>query len=179
MSVYSLLRHVRNRPALYSRFRTLTLGIFCSLLAAATASAAALPKPEVIGSSWVYSTEGLYHNVRDDLVNAIEEQGLVISYTAHLASMLRRTANATGAAKQVYDNAESLFFCSSELTYELTLRNPHNATLCPYSISIYSLSVAPETIYLSIRAPELEQPDYAAVHQLLEQIIAATLSWYN
>jgi hypothetical protein len=136
-----------------------------------------LPEPEVIGSSWVYRTDGMYHNVRDDLVNAITDEGLVISYTAHLASMLRRTSEATGAVKQVYDNAQSMLFCSSELTYELTLNNPHNITLCPYSISIYTLTGEPETVYLSIRSPELEQPDYAAVHQLLEQIIAATLDW--
>lgn len=143
----------------------------------AQASAQILPKPQVVGSSWVYSTPGLYHNVREDLVQAIEDEGLVISYTAHLASMLRRTAEATGASTQVYDNAESLLFCSSELTYELTLNNPHNITLCPYSISIYSLNADPDNVLLSIRAPELEQADYAAVHQLLEQIIAATLTW--
>lgn len=158
--------------------RTLCIGVFCSLLAG-VARADALPEPEVIGSSWVYSGQGIYQNVRDDLVNAIKEEGLVISYTAHLASMLWRTADATGATKQVYDNAESLLFCSAELTYELTLSNPHNITLCPYSISIYSLRAEPDTVYLSIRAPELEQPGYAAIHQLLEKIIAATLSWYH
>lgn len=162
--------------------RGLSIGVLCCLAGgfyALPGHADALPKPEVIGSSWVYSTEGLYHNVREDLVGAIKDEGLVISYTAHLASMLRRTADATGAVKQVYDNAESLLFCSSELTYELTVSNPHNVTLCPYSISIYTLSAKPDTVYLSIRAPELEQPDYAAVHQLLEQIISATLSWYR
>lgn len=137
-----------------------------------------LPKPEVIGSSWVYRAEGLYHNVRSDLVSAIEDRGLVISYEAHTASMLRRTADATGATRQVYDNAASLLFCKSDLTYELTARNPHNITLCPYSIAVYSLTEEPGTVYLSIRAPEMEQPDYAAIHQLLESIVAETLSWY-
>lgn len=136
-----------------------------------------LPKPQVIGSSWVYTTSGEYHNVRDDLVQAIEDEGLVISYTAHLANMLRRTANATGATKQVYENAETLMFCSAELTYDLTLHNPHNITLCPYSISIYTLSDDPSEVLLSIPAPPIDQADYAAVHQLLEQIIAATLIW--
>ncbi|WOJ92695.1 hypothetical protein R0135_12990 [Congregibacter variabilis] len=153
------------------------LAVLLLCLLGAQAPAQTLPTPQVIGSSWVYSTPGIYHNVRADLVQAIEDEGLVISYTAHLASMLRRTANATGATTQVYDNAESLLFCSSELTYELTLHNPHNITLCPYSISIYSLKADPENVLLSIRAPELEQADYAAVHQLLEQIIAATLTW--
>ncbi|WP_439107461.1 hypothetical protein [Congregibacter sp.] len=153
------------------------LALTALILLGAESWAQSLPTPKVVGSSWVYSTPGLYHNVRDDLVQAIQDEGLVISYTAHLASMLRRTANATGATTQVYENAESLLFCSAELTYELTLNNPHNITLCPYSISIYSLSDDPENVQLSIRAPELEQPDYAAVHQLLEQIIAATLTW--
>jgi hypothetical protein len=149
------------------------LGALCSV----AAGAATLPKPEVIGSSWVYRTEGLYHNIRSDLITAIEGRGLVISYEAHLASMLRRTADATGAEKQVYDNAQSLLFCKADLTYELTARNPHNITLCPYAIAIYTLSAEPETVYLAIRAPELEQPDYAAIHQLLESIIAEALTW--
>ena len=91
--------------------------------------------------------------------------------------MLRRTADATGAVEQVYDNAQSLLFCKADLTYELTVRNPHNITLCPYSISIYTLKKDPEVVHLAIRSPELEQADYAAIHQLLEQIIAATISW--
>ncbi|MFT4768437.1 MAG: hypothetical protein ACI8RN_001574 [Glaciecola sp.] len=165
------------KSAWQPRWPRLALALLALLSISGHAWTQTLPKPQVVGSSWVYSTPGLYHNVRDDLVQAIEDEGLVISYTAHLASMLRRTANATGASTQVYDNAESLLFCSSELTYELTLNNPHNITLCPYSISIYSLSADPDNVLLSIRAPELEQADYAAVHQLLEQIIAATLTW--
>lgn len=154
-----------------------SLTLTALMLAGAQSSAQLLPTPEVVGSSWVYKTPGLYHNVRDDLVQAIQDEGLVISYTAHLASMLTRTAEATGAKVQVYENAESLLFCSAELTYELTLNNPHNITLCPYSISIYTLTTDLDNVHLSIRAPELEQADYAAVHQLLEQIIAATLTW--
>lgn len=150
---------------------------FATLAGSAALQAQVLPTPEVIGSSWVYRTEGLYHNVRDDLIGAIEDEGLVISYTAHLASMLTRTADATGADVQVYDNAQSLLFCKADLTYELTVRNPHNITLCPYSISIYTLKKEPDTVFLAIRSPELEQADYAAIHQLLEQIIAATLTW--
>lgn len=153
------------------------LGLLAAWACAKHAAAEALPRPEIIGASWVYSTEGLYHNVRSDLVDAIQGRGLVIAYEAHLASMLQRTAEATGAQEQVYDNAESLLFCKAELTYELTARNPHNITLCPYSVSIYSLTADPGRVYLAIRAPVLEQPEYAAVHQLLESIINDTLHW--
>lgn len=163
--------------ALRWRFLLTLLGI-CAAGLAGPSRAETLPQPEVIGSSWVYSAQGLYHNVRSDLVAAIENRGLVISYVAHTASMLRRTANATGATVQVYDNAESILFCKADLTYELTARNPHNITLCPYGISIYTLRREPGIVFLSIRAPELEQADYAAIHQLLESIISETLSWY-
>lgn len=125
----------------------------------------------------MYQTEGQYHNVSADLVDAIEDRGMVVSYTAHLASMLQRTAAATGAIKQVYDNAQSLLFCKADLTYELTARNPHNITLCPYQISIYTLTDEPGSVFLAIRAPELSEPDYAAIHQLLEQVIADTIAW--
>lgn len=161
-----------------TRRRKIPLLIALALgFAGALAWSQTLPKPQIIGASWVYSTAGEYHNVRDDLVHAIEDQGLVISYTAQLANMLRRTANATGARKQVYENAETLMFCSAELTYDLTLHNPHNITLCPYGISIYTLTDDPSTVLLSIPAPPIDQADYAAIHQLLEQIIAATLIW--
>lgn len=165
------------RSDLQNRYLSGAWGFLALAFTSLQSLAQTLPEPTVIGSSWVYSTPGHYHDIRADLVQAIEDEGLVISYTAHLASMLRRTAEATGASKQVYDNAESLLFCSADLTYELTLHNPHNITLCPYGISIYSLSGDATNVYLSIRAPELEQADYAAIHQLLEQIIAATLIW--
>lgn len=153
--------------------------LLCLALFAAPAQGETLPTPEVTGASWVYRAEGLYHNVRSDVVDAIENRGLVISYVAHAAAMLRRTAQATGATRQVYDNAESLLFCKADLTYELTARNPHNITLCPYSISVYTLRAEPDTVYLAIPAPVLDEPDYAAVHQLLESIIAEALSWYR
>ncbi|MFT7289034.1 MAG: hypothetical protein ACI87W_003161 [Halieaceae bacterium] len=164
-------RHLR--AAILGRLSALLLMALC----AGPLAAQSLAQPEVIGSSWVYRTQGLYHNVKTDLVDAIENEGLVISYTAHLASMLRRTAKATGASQQVYENAESVLFCKADLTYELTVRNPHNLTLCPYSISIYALTREPGTVFLSIRAPEMEQADYAAIHQLLEHIVSATLAW--
>ena len=59
-------------------FRMLLLGVL-SLAGFTQADDFTLPTPEVIGSSWVYTTEGIYHNVRDDLITAIEDEGRVIS----------------------------------------------------------------------------------------------------
>lgn len=160
-------------------WRAASASVMLGLGLAGPAFSQPLPQPEIIAESWVYAVRAPYTAVRDDLRRSIEEQGLVVSYNAELASMLRRTANATGAQREVYANAESMLFCSAALTYELTLSNPHNATLCPYSIAVYSLREEPGTVYLAIPAPALSVPGYAAIHQLLETIIAQTLSWYQ
>ena len=131
----------------------------------------ARPQAEINGGAWVYSTSGEYHNVRDDLVDAIESYGMVVSYTAHTAAMLERTAEAVGAIKQVYAFADTLLFCKADLTYQLTLANPHNLVLCPYAIAVYTLRNNSDTVYISFRKPDLHIPEYAAVHQLLEDIV--------
>ncbi len=131
----------------------------------------ARPQAEIIGGAWVYSTEGEYHNVREDVVDAIQSYGMVVSYTAHAAAMLERTAEAVGAIKRVYAFADTLLFCKADLTYQLTLAHPHSLVLCPYAISVYSLRDDEDTIYISFRKPDLHIPQYAPVHQLLEDIV--------
>jgi uncharacterized protein (DUF302 family) len=153
------------------------LAMLCLSLLSSAVSAQSLPQPKTSGAALVYSTEGAYHNLRSDLVDAIASRGLVISYTAHAANMLERTAEAVGALAKAYDNADILLFCKADLTYRLTIANPHNLVLCPYSISIYTLANKPQTVYLSIRRPDLQVAEYASIHSLLEAIIADTLSW--
>ena len=129
------------------------------------------------GPSWVYPTRGDYMDVRADLVDAIESRGLVVSYIAHTASMLQRTADAVGAIESTYSYGDTLLFCSADLTHKLTAANPHHMPLCPYSISVYSLAGEPGVVYLAIRAPDKDVPAYAAIHELLEGIIYDTVNW--
>ena len=98
------------------------------------------PQPNVIGAAWIYSVTGEYEDVKADLVAAIESRGIVISYVAHAASMLQRTSEAVGAVGKAYDRADILLFCKADLTYQLTIKNPHNLVLCPYSVSVYTLA---------------------------------------
>lgn len=131
----------------------------------------------VEGPSWVYPTRGDYLDVRADLVDAIESRGLVVSYIAHTANMLQRTADAVGAIEQTYEYGDTLLFCSAELTHKLTAANPHHMPLCPYSISAYALAGEPGIVYLAIRAPDKGVPAYEAIHELLEGIIYDTVNW--
>jgi len=149
----------------------LLLALFVLLTASGTASAQR-QQPEKTPVAWVYHTEGEYNNVRQDLVDAIESYGMVVSYTAHAASMFERTAKAVGAIKKVYDFADILLFCKANTGYELTLANPHNLVLCPYAIAVYSLRDDKNAIYVSFRKPDLAIPEYAAVLQLLEDIVS-------
>lgn len=131
----------------------------------------------VEGASWVYPAPGDFQDVKADLIDAIESRGLVVSYTAHTASMLQRTAEAVGAMDQVYSFGDTLLFCSADLTYKLTMANPHNMSLCPYSISVYTLMKETGVVYLSIRAPVKGVSEYEAIHELLEGIIYDTVAW--
>jgi uncharacterized protein (DUF302 family) len=150
----------------------------CLLLISLTGHADDSPLvPKTIGAAWVYSVAGDYHDVKSDLIEAIESRGIVISYVAHAASMLQRTATAVGAIGKAYDNADILLFCKADLTYQLTIKNPHNITLCPYSIAIYTLPTDWENVHLSIRAPNPAVPEYAPVQALLEEIISETIDW--
>ncbi len=147
--------------------------LVCSMLSIpATSQGSSRQQPLKTDVAWVYSTKGEYNNVRQDVVDAIESYGLVVSYTAHAAAMFERTAGAVGAIKRVYDFADILLFCKADISYQLTLADPHNLVMCPYTIAVYSLRDEKHKVYISFREPDLDIPDYAAVHQLLEDIVS-------
>jgi len=124
-----LIKPVINRDQRSRLWPVIALFIFCSP-ALTTADDSGQQQPIKSGAAWVYSTQGEYHNIKQDLVDAIESYGMVVSYTAHAAAMLERTAGAVGAIKKVYDFADILLFCKANTTYDLTLANPHNIVLC-------------------------------------------------
>lgn len=159
--------------------RPLAIAMLLALAAVCPATASELTPLQfrIEGPSWVYPTRGDYLDVRADLVDAIESRGLVVSYIAHTANMLQRTADAVGAIEQTYDYGDTLLFCSADLTHKLTAANPHHMPLCPYSISVYSLAGEADVVYLAIRAPDKGVPAYEAIHKLLEGIIYDTVNW--
>ncbi len=120
----------------------------------------------------VFSTEATFEDAKDDLLAAIEERGLVISYTSHAKSMFDRTAKVTGAKTPIYDNAEILLFCKATSSHDLVKSNPHNIILCPYAIAIYVLHTEPNRVYLSYKDQDNSQEVTVPISQLLESIIA-------
>ncbi len=54
--------------------------------------------------------KGTFEDVRDRVAFAIEAEGLVLNYTAHIGDMLERTGRDVGATRRVFDKAQMLEF---------------------------------------------------------------------
>ncbi len=145
-----------------------TFLMVCAVLAGGAAGAAG---PEKHGPALVWTAEGPFEDVKDDLVAAIEGRGLVISYVSHASKMLDRTAAAVEGARKVYDQAEILLFCKADLSHRLVEANPHNIVLCPYAIAVYTLTDQPNVVHLAMREPYTAEPAHEPIAKLLEEII--------
>ncbi len=119
----------------------------------------------------VVAVKGKFADVKEDLVVAIEQRGLVINTTAHVGDMLERTGRDLGKTKRIYDQAEVIEFCSATVSRAMMETDPRNLVYCPYTIAVYSLPGKPGVVYLAHR----EYPATAAlkpVVELLEGIVA-------
>ena len=119
----------------------------------------------------VFSTEATFQDAKDDLLDAIGENGLVVSYTSHAKNMLENTAAVSGINKAVYNDAEIILFCKAGLSHELVAGNPHNIVLCPYSIAIYVLFEEPERVYLSFRNVQATDEKIKALTKPIEDLL--------
>jgi len=111
---------------------------------------------------------GNFVDTRDAVVMAIENRGLVINYTSHMADMLNRTGADLGATRKIYDQAEIIEFCSAGLSRKMMELDPHNIVLCPFAISVYTLPDEKNTTWVSYRQPKGKGAALAAT--LLEEI---------
>lgn len=120
------------------------------VLAASFASAAAgAATPGVT----VQAIKGGFDDVRDRVVAAIENRGLVINYTAHVGDMLDRTGKDIGRGKRIYAKAEVLEFCSAALSRATMEADPRNIAFCPYAIAVYTLPGEAAQVYIAYRKP--------------------------
>ncbi len=124
----------------------------------------------------VYTVKGKFADVKDDVVMAIQGEGLVINNTSHIGKMLDRTGKDLGFKKKVYLYAQAIEFCSAVVSRKTMEANPHNIVFCPYVIAIYELPAEPGKIYIAFRRPLLvgsatSKKALKAVETLLDRII--------
>ena len=120
------------------------------------------------------SVNGEFEDIRERVVFAIEGQGLVLNYTAHISDMLDRTGKDVGSARRIYRQAQVLEFCSAGASRRAMEASPHNIAYCPYAIAVYTLPEEPGKVYVTYRKP----PASAAlqpVSELLATIVREAL----
>jgi uncharacterized protein (DUF302 family) len=119
----------------------LIAGFACGSAAAATAGIT------------IQSVKGSFDDVKERVVTAIENRGLVLNYTAHISNMLERTGKDIGRERQIYGTAEVLEFCSAALSRRMMEADPRNIVFCPYAIAVYTLPNDPAKVHVSYRRP--------------------------
>jgi len=128
----------------------------------------------------VRSAKGEFKEVKERVLHAIENRGLVLNYTARIGAMLERTGKDIGAARRVYGDAELLEFCSARISRDTMEADPRNIVYCPYSIAIYTLPKEKGRVYVAYRRMDASGSGQstkalAAVDKLLAGIVAEAL----
>ena len=95
-----------------------------------------------------------FGDTKEAITQAIENRGLVVNYTSHIADMLQRTGADLGTAQRIYDQAEIIEFCSASLSRRMMQADPHNIVFCPFAIAIYTLPGEKDGTWVSYRQPQ-------------------------
>jgi len=122
-----------------------------------------------------YQVEAAFEDVRFDLENAIVNKGLVIDYVSHIGDMLARTSEDVGGSKEIFLKAQSMLFCSADLSRKAMEADAANIAYCPYSLFVYEIPEQPGTVTIGYRqlsetGSEESRAAIAAVNQLLDTI---------
>jgi uncharacterized protein (DUF302 family) len=143
-------------------------------------AALGIPAHAADGQVVVRSTKGEFKDVKERVLHALENRGLVLNYTARIGAMLERTGKDIGAGRQVYSDAELLEFCSARVSRDTMEADPRNIVFCPYGIAIYALPKEPGKVYLAYRRQHASVTDRSAkslqaVDRLVADIVAEAL----
>src|SRR5690349_24086993 len=125
------------------------------LLASQTASAQSEGVVEV-------QARGSFDDIKQMLLLAIENRGLVVSHQSPVGEMLERTGKDIGAAKRIYERAELIEFCSATLSRQVMEADSRLLALCPFGIGIYALPQERGVVHLVYRKPPIENSGAAA-----------------
>ena len=108
------------------------------------------------------------------LQEVIEEEGLIPGQPNHLSEMMERTGPAFNKTKPVFRKAIVIPFCSSRHSWMLTEEDPRQLTLCPFSIGLYVLPTAPDTVHITYRTPGNDSTAQRSAELLLKKIATTT-----
>jgi len=141
------------------------------IVAAMLSASSEAAQPGVV----VRSVKGDFADVKERVLFAVENRGLVLNYTAHIGAMLERTGKDIGRPRVIYRDAQLLEFCSAAVSRATMEADPHNIVFCPYSMAVYTLPAQAGTVYVAYRKPPAAGSDRSAqalraVGKLLDDI---------
>jgi len=95
-----------------------------------------------------------FKNVRNNILDSIEEKALNVANIYHASKMLNRTKGVFNFGKNIYKDAEIIEFCSAKISHEMAGANHLNILLCPFKIAIYTLNSDPGNTYVVYSVPD-------------------------
>jgi len=98
-----------------------------------------------------YPASGSFEEVVEALRMAVTNRGLMVSSTLQVQEMLERTGKDLGFPEAVYLKAESVEFCSAQMSHRMIAADPRNLVICPFTIAVYVLASEPDQVYLGYR----------------------------
>ena len=130
------------------------------------------PYPVTAAEDPVVTTkiQGDFHDVANSVRMAIIGKGINIAHELPASEMLNRTGPAYGYTTNTYNKARTFEFCSAEISQKLARQHPDNIVLCPFTISVYTLSSDPKFVRLSYRKPSGRPGSEEIVEEVIELI---------
>jgi uncharacterized protein (DUF302 family) len=129
----------------------------------------------------VYESDSGFSDVMDGLKLAIQQRGMFINNVMHMNEMLERTGEDLGLGGPLYEQAESVEFCSAVLSRKMISEDPRRIVNCPFIIAVYTLPGEPETTYVAHRvipSAETEQSEaMKEVAAMLQDVAEDAISW--
>ena len=126
------------------------------------------PAPAQSETVMEVTARGSFDDVKQQLVLAIENRGLIVNHESKVGEMLERTGKDLGVGNRIYVRAEVLEFCSAALSRQVMEADARLLALCPYGIGIYALPGDADRVHLVYRRPPSEGSGPAA--QILQQV---------
>lgn len=139
--------------------------LICTIFILNIPIAAAVEDPVV-----TTKVEGNFHDVANSVRMAIIGKGINIAHELPASEMLNRTGPAYGYTTNTYNKARTFEFCSAEISHKLARQNPDNIVLCPFTISVYTLTTEPQYVRLSYRKPTGRPGSEQIVEEVIELI---------
>ncbi|HJW25965.1 MAG TPA: DUF302 domain-containing protein [Rhodocyclaceae bacterium] len=115
-----------------------------------------------------------YEEVRQALVEAIENEGLVPGAVSHFGDMLHRSDATLHHGGDIYARAEIFSFCSIAVAAKLVQENPDRIVDCPLTIALYRLKGS-QAVTLVFRPRE----ESAAANDLMRRITERTAEQFR